>query len=142
MCYQAAGPKGSDIRGDHHLPLEVVKRVIEEAAVLPELIGDRVHVSGGESFMNYEEMLSIFGHARDCQFGNVGATTNAFWALNDGVADRKCGELAEAGVTYLEISIDYWHKPYVSAERVRCLLRAMRPSRVAGDPADAVQPQP
>lgn len=126
MCYQAAGPKGSDIRGDDHLPVELVKRVIDEAAALPELIGDRVHASGGESFMNFKEMLEIFAHARDLHFGNIGATTNAFWALNDEVADRKCQELAEAGVTYLEVSIDYWHKPYVSAERVRCLLRAMR----------------
>jgi len=126
MCYQAAGPRGSDIRGDGHLSLDVVKRVIDEAADLPELTGDRVHVSGGESFLNYQEMLAIFHHARSAGFGHVGATTNAFWALDDAVAERKCGELAAAGVTYFEVSIDFWHLPYVSVERVRCLLRAMR----------------
>ena len=126
MCYQAAGPRGSDIRGDDHLPLDIVRRVISEAAELPELMGDRVHVSGGEGFLNYEEILATFRHAKSQGFGNVGATTNAFWALNDAVAERKCSELAQAGATYFEVSIDFWHLPYVSAERVRCLLRAMR----------------
>ena len=126
MCYQAAGPRGSDIRGDGHLPIDVTRRVISEASQLPELVGDRVHVSGGESFLNYEEMLALFSHAKACSFGNIGATTNAFWALNDAVADRKCTQLAEAGATYFEVSIDFWHMPYVSFDRVRCLLRAMR----------------
>ncbi len=126
MCYQAAGPKGSDIRGDGHLPIEVTRRVIDEARALPEMAGDRVHVSGGESFLNYAESLAIFSHARSRGFGNVGATTNAFWAVNDAIADRKCGELADAGATYFEVSIDFWHLPYVSMDRVRCLLRAMR----------------
>ena len=107
MCYQAAGPRGSDIRGDGHLSLDVVQRVIDEAAALPELTGDRVHVSGGESFLNYQEMLAIFHHARSTGFSHVGATTNAFWALNDAVAERKCAELAAAGVTYFEVSIDF-----------------------------------
>src|ERR1700761_5115375 len=98
MCYQAAGPKGSEIRGDNHLPLEVVKRVISEAAELPELVGDRVHVSGGESFLNFAEMIDLFSHAKAAGFGNVGATTNAFWARSDHVADQRCEELARAGV--------------------------------------------
>jgi len=126
MCYQAAGPKGSDIRGDGRLPIDVTKRVIDEAAQLPELVGDRVHLSGGESFLDYKEVLETFRHSKSRGFRNIGATTNAFWALNDTVADRRCMELAEAGATYFEVSIDFWHLPYVSIDRVRCLLRAMR----------------
>ena len=126
MCYQAAGPKGSDIRGDGRLSLDVTKRVIDEAAQLPELAGDRVHLSGGESFLHYKEVLEIFRHSKSKGFRNIGATTNAYWALNDAAAYRKCMELAEAGATYFEVSIDFWHLPYVSLDRVRCLLRAMR----------------
>lgn len=126
MCYQAAGPRGSDLRGDKRLPLHVTQRVIDEAAQLPELVGDRVHVSGGESFLNYQEMIEIFRHAKLRGFGNIGAVTNAFWAVTDRIAEQKCSELAEAGATYFEVSIDFWHLPYVSVDRVRCLLRAMR----------------
>lgn len=126
MCYQAAGPRGSELRGDDHLPLDVVRRVIEEAVDLPELIDGRVHVSGGEGFLNYGEMLAIFRHASDCGFDEVGATTNGFWAVTPDIAARRCTELAAAGVTYLEVSMDHWHLPYVRLDRVRTLLGAMR----------------
>jgi len=130
MCYQAAGPKGSDIRGDGRLSLAVVKRVIEEAADLEELVGSRVHVSGGEAFINYREMIEIFSHARYCGFHDIGATTNAFWAISRNDAERKCTELASAGVTYLEVSTDYWHLPYIDPKRVRNLTWAARQTGV------------
>jgi len=125
MCYQAAGPRGSDLRGDGRLSLQVVLRVIEEAAELPDL-GNRVHVSGGESFINYDEVLTIFRHAKSRGFANIGATTNGFWAINRPIAEHRCAELAEAGVNYLEVSIDYWHLPFISLDRVRTLLLATR----------------
>jgi hypothetical protein len=126
MCYQAAGPKGSDIRGDGHLPVSLVKSVIEQATTVQELQGSRVHISGGEAFLNYGETLEIFSHAASCEFHDIGATTNAFWATNPAEAERKCRELSSAGVTYLEVSMDFWHLPYVSTRRVRNLLRAAR----------------
>jgi MoaA/NifB/PqqE/SkfB family radical SAM enzyme len=115
MCYQAAGPKGSDIRGDEHLPLAITKRVIEEA-------GDRVHISGGEGFIHFDEMLQIFQHAKLCEFRHIGSTTNGYWALSRDRAERYCERLAEAGVSYLEVSMDYWHLPYVPIDRVRHLV--------------------
>jgi hypothetical protein len=72
------------------------------------------------------DLLAIFRHAESRHFTNIGPVTNAFWAVNDAVAERKCMELAEAGVTYFEVSIDFWHQSYVSNARVRTLLRAMR----------------
>jgi MoaA/NifB/PqqE/SkfB family radical SAM enzyme len=126
MCYQAAGPKGSDIRGDSKLPLHVIKDVIEQAASIEELSGSRVHVSGGEAFLRYEELLQIFQSATDVGFHDVGSTTNAFWAINPEQARRRCDQLAGAGVSYLEVSMDYWHLPYVPLQRVRNLLPAAR----------------
>jgi MoaA/NifB/PqqE/SkfB family radical SAM enzyme len=126
MCYQAAGPKGSDLRGDSDLDLDTLKRVVEEGARLPEL-GNRVHVSGGEGFIDFKKMVAVFSCARDVGFRSVGATTNAFWALTSEIAALRCEQLAAAGVTYLEVSMDHWHLPYVPLERVRNLLRAAKP---------------
>src|SRR5262249_24054718 len=125
MCYQAAGPRGSDLRGDSHLALPVVLRVIDEAAKLPDL-GSRFHVSGGESFIHYDEVLPIFRRAKSQGFVEIGATTNGFWAINPSIAEQRCTELAEAGANYLEISIDHWHLPFISLRRVSTLLRAAR----------------
>lgn len=125
MCYQSAAPHGSDIRGDFHLPLEVSLRVLEEASELPE-IESRVHVSGGEAFLYYDETLTILSHAKSLGFFNIGSTSNGFWATSPSVAERRCIELVEAGLDYLEVSFDYWHSPYISIDRIRTLLLASR----------------
>lgn len=125
MCYQAAGPKGSDLRGDANLPLDVVRRVIDEAAQLPGL-DSRLHVSGGEAFLRYADTVAIFRHGQVRGFRNIGSTTNGFWAITPEIAARRCADLVDAGVTYLEVSLDYWHLPYVSPDRLRMMFRACR----------------
>jgi MoaA/NifB/PqqE/SkfB family radical SAM enzyme len=125
MCYQAAGPKGSDIRGDSNLPLEVGLRVIDEAAVLPE-IDSRLHVSGGEAFIRQRDTMELFRRGRARGFANIGTTTNGFWATNREKGVARCIELVDAGVTYLEISFDHWHLPYVSVDRIRHLFHGAR----------------
>jgi MoaA/NifB/PqqE/SkfB family radical SAM enzyme len=125
MCYQAAGPRGSELRGDSTLPTDVVFRVIDEAAHLAE-IDSRLHISGGESFLNYRETLSYFERAQSQGFANIGSTTNGFWAVNRAIAERRCAEIAQAGVSYLEVSMDHWHLPYVSLERIHNLLWGTR----------------
>lgn len=126
MCYQAAGPKGSDIRGDGHLSPEDVRSVIAQGADLAELNGQRVHVSGGEGFIYFNQMVGHFKVARDCGYRHIGSTTNSFWAINRRIAAERCTVLAEAGVTYLEVSYDFWHLPYVSVDRIRNLVHAAR----------------
>lgn len=37
MCYQAAGPKGSDLIGDTALTVEQVKRMLDEVPLIPEI---------------------------------------------------------------------------------------------------------
>jgi MoaA/NifB/PqqE/SkfB family radical SAM enzyme len=125
MCYQAAGPRGSDLRGDANLPLDLAFRVIDEAAELPELV-PRLHISGGEAFLRYQDTLAMFRHGKSRGFANIGTTTNGFWAGNRETAERRCRELSDSGVTYFEVSMDYWHLPYVSLNRVRNLLWAAR----------------
>jgi hypothetical protein len=125
MCYQAAGPKGSDIRGDSELDLAAIEHIIDQAIKLPNL-GKRVHLSGGETFLDFPKALSIFRHAKRAGFDRIGTTTNAFWATNRQTAYDKTRQLAEAGLNYFEVSIDYWHLPYIKVERVRPLLWAAR----------------
>ena len=126
ICYQSAGPRGSTCRGDAHLPLPTAKRLIQEAYDLPELAADRVHISGGEAFLYYSELLELYKCAKSTGFFHIGSTTNGFWALNRQVAEQKMRELAEAGMSYLEVSFDHWHLPFTPVERIKCLLWAAR----------------
>jgi MoaA/NifB/PqqE/SkfB family radical SAM enzyme len=125
MCYQASGPKGSDLRGDDRLPLQTALRVIEEAFEIDE-IRSRLHVSGGEAFLNPEETLEAFRRGRDLGYSNIGSTTNGFWAVNRDIALQRCDALLEAGVDYLELSFDAWHLPFIAPARIGHLLWAAR----------------
>jgi pyruvate-formate lyase-activating enzyme len=125
MCYQAAGPKGSDIRGGSQLDLSAIESIIDQAITLPNL-DKRVHLSGGETFLDFPKAVNIFRHAKRAGFERIGTTTNAFWATKRETAYEKTRQLAAAGLNYFEVSIDYWHLPYVKVERVRNLLWAAR----------------
>jgi len=125
MCYQAAGPKGSDIRGDSVLDLATIFQIIDQAIVLPNL-DKRIHLSGGETFIDFPKAIEVFRHAKAKGFERIGTTTNAFWATNRPTALKKTRALAEAGLNYFEVSIDYWHLPYVKLACVRNLLWASR----------------
>jgi len=125
MCYESAGPRGSELRGASTLPLEAALRVIDQAVHL-DVLGPRVHLSGGEIFLDWDYALALCGHAAERGFPNIGATTNGFWATSADTAARRSEELSAAGVTYLEVSVDRWHQSYVGIERVRHLLRGAR----------------
>lgn len=125
MCYQAAGPRGSDLRGDSRLSLETTLRVIQEAAGI-SAIKSRLHVSGGEAFINFDNTLEAFALGRDLGYANIGSTTNGFWAVTPELAIDRCDRLIAAGADYLEVSFDAWHFPFIAPIRVRNLLRAAR----------------
>lgn len=113
MCYQSSGPKGSDVLGKASLERGALTRCIEEAIRIPTLV-PRFHLAGGEAFMRFEDCIHYFEVARKVGYLDITATTNAFWALDRFEAFRKAGALSEAGVTSLELSWDWWHKPYIN----------------------------
>ncbi|GGM18376.1 radical SAM protein [Deinococcus aerophilus] len=122
MCYQAAGPRGSDALGDHTLAEADVARVIEDAVTIPNL-HPRFHLTGGESFLDVNACMRLFERARDVGFLDLTSTTNAYWARDPGRALDICRRLRAAGVTSLEISWDVWHLPYIDARAVsQCLM--------------------
>lgn len=123
MCYQSAGPRGSDALGDHSLAEADVARVIVEAAAIDTLY-PRFHLTGGEAFLDIEMCLRLFVVARDAGFLDLTTTTNAYWALDSRRALEVCRRLRQVGVTSVEISWDVWHLPYVRPDAVSNCLEA------------------
>lgn len=121
MCYQAAGPKGSDILKSARLPEDTIRRLICEARSI-ESLEPRFHITGGEAFLDEDMLLRLVSFARDEGFATLTTTTNAFWAATAERAHETCRRAWEAGLTGMEISWDHWHRPYVDAEAVgNCL---------------------
>lgn len=123
MCYQSAGPKGSDVLGKAHLDRDVMKRVIREARSVPTL-SPRFHLAGGEAFMAMPECLDLYRTARDAGYLDITGTTNAFWARSEAAARDIVTELRGAGVTSLEISWDYWHMPWIKPAAIGLAIEA------------------
>ncbi len=125
MCYQSAGPGGSESLGFSSLSLETLMRVIEEAPAIPSL-KPHLHFAGGEAFVQLDDCLAIVESARRSGFLEVSGTTNAFWARNPRTADSHCQRLRSAGLTRMEISWDAWHRPFVPPDRVDHCVHACR----------------
>jgi MoaA/NifB/PqqE/SkfB family radical SAM enzyme len=123
MCYQGAGPKGSDSLGDAALTPDEIRRVLRSAAAMPA-IHRRFHLSGGEAFIKVDECLEIFGTARDLGFIDISCTSNAYWAADTFKARALAERLRDAGVLRIEISWDHWHGPHVAAQAVNNAIRA------------------
>ena len=123
MCYQSAGPKGSDTWGRSSLPVAELERVLREAATV-ETLGRRFHLAGGEAFVRPNDCITLFSAARDAGYVDVSTTTNAYWGRVRDKAFGMCSRLREAGLTRMEISWDFWHQPYVSGDTVSNVLEA------------------
>lgn len=125
MCYQSSGPKGHDQFGINELKLDVLKRVVTDAMKVPNL-NKRLHVAGGEAFLDEKLVFALLAHGRDAGFTDITMTTNAFWGSSEERADTICRKLVDAGMTEIEISWDYWHLQYIDPKRVVRVLEACR----------------
>ena len=132
-CYVFSGP---DVHGG---ATEMsVESALSHWRAVRNLAGDRgrVHITGGEPFSDYERLRQILQAA--CKQRLVGLEkieTNAYWCSEPGLVRRRLGELAELGLTKLQISTDIYHQQYIPIERVRLGIRIGR--EVLG--ADGVQ---
>lgn len=123
MCYQGAGPKGSDYLGDAAMSVEEIKQILRSALTVPGL-PRRFHMAGGEAFIKLDDCLEIFGYAASLGFHEISCTTNAFWAADMMKARHVARQLRDAGVTRMEISWDYWHGPYIPPHAINNCLAA------------------
>jgi hypothetical protein len=130
MCYQGAGPKGSDYLGDAALTVDEIKQLLRSAVDLPS-INRRFHMAGGESFIKVDECVEIFSAASSLGFLDISCTTNAYWAADIFKAQRIAQRLRDAGVLRMEISWDWWHAPYISPQAVNNCLVACAANDIA-----------
>lgn len=112
MCYQSAGPKGSDDFGRADLTVDDLKAVLASAIALPN-VEPHFHLVGGEALMRLDDSLRIVRMARDVGFREITLTTNAFWAARPERAESVAGALADAGLTRMDVSWDRWRRPLI-----------------------------
>jgi len=83
--------------------------------------GCRVHVTGGEPFLDWRKLIEILQAAAKENLFADSVETNGFWATDDAVIRDRLQALEAAGVRELAISADPFHQEFVPIERVRRL---------------------
>lgn len=83
--------------------------------------GCRVHVTGGEPFIDYGRLIEILRAAKKEELRADSVETNGVWATDDAIIRERLGALNDAGMRCLAISADPFHQEFVPIERVRRL---------------------
>ncbi len=83
--------------------------------------GCRVHVTGGEPFIDFPRLLEILRAARREGLVADAVETNGFWASDEATIRDRLGALDAEGVRRLTISADPFHQQFIPIDRVRRL---------------------
>lgn len=84
-----------------------------------------IDLSGGEPLIHMDDVKQIAREARRLGLG-LRITSNGFWAGSPSKAERVLGELVDAGVSSVGLSIDVWHMPFVSPSVIGNYVAACR----------------
>jgi len=123
-CYVFAGPKAATPETEMSVARalacwEGVRRLARERG--------KVHLTGGEPFLNYPRLREILRQAQEQGLqGLEKVETNAFWCTREELVRERLEELREFGLTKLQISTDVYHQEYIPRERVILAVRVAR----------------
>ncbi len=86
--------------------------------------GCRVHLTGGEVFGRFDDLIDLCTQAQRRALGPLEAVeTNGFWATDPATVRSRVEALDGVGVERLTVSADPYHQQYVPIERPRLLVR-------------------
>jgi len=118
FCYYNCSPEKNGLMS--------VNMAISAWQSLRVLAGDdaRIHITGGEPFLYWDQLQHILEQARRLNLGKVDLIeTNGFWATGEDVARQRLKILDKLGMRRLKISTDPFQQELVDIQPVRRLAR-------------------
>ncbi|MBN1283020.1 MAG: radical SAM protein [Proteobacteria bacterium] len=98
------------------LPLESIRRIINEAAIIPEI--NVIVFTGGECFIERTKLIESINHASSRGY-ITRCVSNAYWATDIVAAKKSIAELKEAGLAEINFSVGDNHLKFVPMRNVR-----------------------
>ncbi len=96
---------------------------MEEASRIDDGEGLHFDITGGEPFMDFEQLCDTLAYARKLG-GGVSCVTNAFWARTDAIALEKLRTLRDLGLQLLAVSVSRFSRAVRAAcQRGACPAR-------------------
>jgi hypothetical protein len=123
-CTTQSGPHKGTALG---LP-KTLSLMDEAAALTPPGHSPFFGFSGGEIFLDLEQLLEVVRHGAALN-ADMSCVTNAYWATTEHRTNSVIGRLHQAGLKYLALSTSQYHQRFINITRVR---RATLAARAAG----------
>ncbi len=74
-------------------------------------------LTGGEALIYWDECIELVRHGSSLGM-TMAIETNAYWGRTPEIAEKRLGQLIDAGLKHLPISADAYHLPYVKLANV------------------------
>lgn len=84
------------------------------------------HLSGGEIFLKPDQLIKILEKINNHFKGNIGISTNGFWATDYEKASSFVKKLINYGVNGIAVSADHFHQKHLSLEGPKNLIRIIK----------------
>jgi organic radical activating enzyme len=127
FCYLRSGPQGQ-----RWMTPEQAVRYWRQLHRVAQRVGKTIgiHISGGEPFGNWDNLLAIARAAHQAGLTAAGSfekvETNAYWADCDAIVGERVKALDDCGMQMLVVSADVYHQQFVDFDRVRRCVEVAR----------------
>lgn len=102
---------------------EIIDLVYSDISITKNMFWN--HLSGGEILLKESIVLDIIKKIKTYFSGNIGISSNGFWARTPQVAENVITKLVNTGVSGIAISSDKYHEPYISKEYTKNAIQAI-----------------
>jgi len=92
-----------------------LERVLQIIELLPDFKINRIGITGGESLLFFDEIIKVISTAKKHKI-KANLISNGFWASNKENTEKIISELSDAGLTFLNISVDKFHSKFVPVQ--------------------------
>ena len=113
-CIEKSSPHESE-----RIPLKKVLELIDSAAYICKDKEFKVSFTGGEPFLDFEDLLESARRAKKNKANSISCITNAYWATSYEEALKKLEEVKDAGINNIAYSYDEFHKEFVSIDHIK-----------------------
>jgi len=116
-CSYRAGPERTGF-----ITLEEAEKWLTDLSKTQVLQAITVH--GGEPFLYFGILKGILKKAKELDINERWVITNAYWAENEEIAEKKLSELKEVGLKCITFSVDAFHQEYIPINTVKTGIEA------------------
>lgn len=121
-CYNESGPERRE-------PRLALSRMLDIVRQMPASYMDTLHLTGGEPFLHFDDVLTLIAEARAVGLRKVSVFTNGYWAKDPDIARRRLARLREAGFMAtgsdaMEVSTGVAHGAFIEIARIGTLVDA------------------